>query len=44
MARARRAGLDDDSIEALFRTTFRDAAGATGVTRATGAEGAEDIA
>jgi GntR family transcriptional regulator len=25
MTKARRAGLDDESIEALFRTTFRDA-------------------
>ena len=25
LAKARRAGLDDDSIEALFRATFRDA-------------------
>ena len=41
MARARRAGLDDESIEALFRTTFREAARATG---AAGATGAEDIA
>jgi GntR family transcriptional regulator len=28
LADARRAGLDDDSIDALFQTTFRDAAGA----------------
>jgi len=41
LARARRAVLDDESIEALFRTTFREAARATG---ATGATGAEDIA
>ena len=27
LADARRAGLDDDSIDALFQTTFRDAAG-----------------
>jgi GntR family transcriptional regulator len=26
LAKARRAGLDDESIEALFQTTFRDAA------------------
>ncbi|CAJ62387.1 Putative transcriptional regulator (GntR-family) [Frankia alni ACN14a] len=26
LARARRAGLDDESIEALFTTTFRSAA------------------
>jgi GntR family transcriptional regulator len=26
LARARRAGLDDESIEALFNTTFRTAA------------------
>jgi hypothetical protein len=26
LARARRAGLDDESIEALFMTTFRTAA------------------
>jgi len=44
MARARRAGLDDDSIEALFRTTFREAARGPGATGATGATGAEDIA
>jgi GntR family transcriptional regulator len=27
LARARRAGLDDESIEALFQDTFRSAAG-----------------
>ena len=27
LAKARRAGLDDESIEALFRNTFRSAAG-----------------
>jgi GntR family transcriptional regulator len=26
LARARRAGLDDESIEALFQTTFRASA------------------
>jgi GntR family transcriptional regulator len=34
LARARRAGLDDESIEALFATTFR-AASATSATSAT---------
>jgi GntR family transcriptional regulator len=29
LAKARLAGLDDESIEALFRTSFRDASGAS---------------